>query len=150
MEAEDLKAAVDDDKVSPNESEDSVPAGWRIAQDEKIISPSGETFRSRREAFQALCSRESSPVEERVEMFDCLVYENFQASHLLPLGWVFQCDGSDVTFLSSDGVFLPSEREADTYFQAHSRPGEYEMFLRLLTDITTSGQSLLHLSLSEY
>ena len=41
-------------------------------------------------------------------MFDCLVYEGFQADELLPVGWIFQLTETDVSFLNSEGLFISS------------------------------------------
>ena len=114
-----------------DQTDQTVPPGWEISYLEpgpRIVSRCGEIFSSRREAFQWLC-REERTVEERAEMFDKLVYEDFQASERLPLGWIFRPTEAEINFLSSSGLYISSVREAERYF----RDREYQQFQEFLS-----------------
>ena len=126
----------DDTEEIPDDDQ-TLPPGWRISYQDlspRIVSKSGEVFSSRREAFQWLCS-EDRAVEERAEMFDKLVHEDFQASDGLPLGWVFHPAEGEIGFLSSEGLYLSSVREAERYFKAQSQSEEYEQFQQFLSGL---------------
>ena len=74
-------------------------------------------------------------MEERAEMFDKLVHEDFQASEGLPLGWVFQPAEGEIRFLSSEGLYLSSVREAERYFRCQTQSEEYQQFQQFLSGL---------------
>lgn len=121
------------------EREESVPPGWELSYPGDsliILSPTGERYQSRREAFQALCRQDSS-LEERAAMFDCLAWEDFRADEMLPLGWIFRPTGTGVNFLNSEGHFISSISEAETHFRAHLSSERYEMFQHFIQSFSS-------------
>ena len=79
------------------EGGETLPPGWMKRsgrtqegqEQERILSPEGEQFRSRFSALQNLV-KEEAPRTEIEQMKALLVHEGFQTSNLLPPKWLFK------------------------------------------------------------
>ena len=112
----------------------TLPKGFRFDNStQMIICPGGNHYNSRVDAFQQMCSQQSSE-EIKTDMFDKLIFEGFQAHELLALGWIYkQDDDYQVSFLDYNGTFLNSLSEAQQYFQEIFSIEEYQSFETFLS-----------------
>ena len=118
-----------------NNEAESLPEGFRLDPSTKtIISPGGNHYNSRVEAFQQMCSQQQSD-ELRTQMFDKLIFEGFQAHELLAPGWIYRQDENQISFLDFHGTLLNSLSEAKQYFQEIFSTEEYKNFEKFLSTI---------------
>ena len=116
----------------------TLPSGWmkrsgkgQQQDQERILSPEGEQFRSRFNALQTMV-KSGAPKSEIDEMKDLLVHEGFTASPLLPPGWLFKriWEGTDATgrtssntqYISDMGELFESVKTAIEYLQVSDHP----------------------------
>ena len=112
-----------------NEEDDSVPAGWKTrfgGKKQFFLSPDGQMFPCRRKALELLI-KEGAEEEEVEEMKSfCIKYEGFEASHLLPAGWIHRPRATQhgtIQILSVEGVLYQSFITAKEFMEGNSKYG---------------------------
>ena len=121
------------------EGGESLPPGWMRRtgrtqegqEQERILSPEGEQFRSRFSALQNLVKQEA-PRTEIEQMKALLVHEGFQASNLLPPNWLYKriSESTDSAgristnsaYITDSGELFESVKSAIEYLQSVSTP----------------------------
>ena len=114
---------------------ESLPKGYKVdSSTNTIVSPGGQHYNSRVEAFQQMCNQPGPGL--RAEMFDTLVFEGFQAHPLLAPGWIFRQENDQLCFLDFNGTLLHSLEVAQSYFQEFCSEEEYENFEKFILIIS--------------
>ena len=121
------------------EGGDTLPPGWMKRsgrtqegqEQERILSPEGEQFRSRFNALQSLVKQEA-PRTEIEQMKALLVHEGFQTSNLLPPKWLYKriSESTDSAgristnsaYIADSGELFESVKSAIEYLQSVSPP----------------------------
>ena len=75
-------------------SDQTVPAGWSYRGQGGtafIKSPSGDIFRSRRQAFEEMVGAGTKhSIQEILDMRACLKFEDWEESNHIPQGWLIK------------------------------------------------------------
>jgi len=102
-----------------SEGDDTVPEGWKIRVEKssnttQMLSPSGNVFSSRAEAFKyMMANSESYSEEEANEMRTKLHHERWEDHSLLPSGWKLKkLSGGVFIFLSERGSCMKTVKGA--------------------------------------
>ena len=121
------------------EGGETLPPGWMKRsgrtqegqEQERILSPEGEQFRSRFSALQNLVKQEA-PRTEIEQMKALLVHEGFQTSNLLPPKWLYKriSESTDSAgristnsaYIADSGELFESVKSAIEYLQSVSPP----------------------------
>ena len=102
-------------KPEPLQNTTTVPRGWRYKRkSRKLISPTGEVFRSRRGALKAMVNSDNYSVEVIEEMRSMLRHEGWRGSDNLPRCWMIR-DGRRThysEFLGPGGEYFTTLRKA--------------------------------------
>ena len=118
-----------------NSEIESLPKGYKVdSSTNTIVSPGGQHYNSRVEAFQQMCNQPGPGL--RAEMFDTLVFEGFQAHPLLAPGWIFRQENDQLCFLDFNGTLLHSLEVAQSYFQEFCSEEEYKNFEKFILIIS--------------
>ena len=102
------------------EGGETLPSGWMKRsgrtqegqEQERILSPEGEQFRSRFSALQNLVKQEA-PRTEIEQMEALLVHEGFQTSNLLPPNWLYKriSESTDSSGRISNSAYIADSGE---------------------------------------
>ena len=121
------------------EGGETLPAGWMkrsgLTQEgqeqQRILSPEGEQFRSRFSALQSLVKQEAARTEIE-QMKALLVHEGYQTSSLLPPNWLYKriSESTDSAgrintnsaYIADSGELFESVKSAIEYLQSVSPP----------------------------
>ena len=137
---------------------DTVPSGWktRIADGKKeaeyILSPNGDTFKSRFVAIKDMIKNKASRREVEEMKKKMIAHEAWEVSDLLPKGWLFKVNwegyckdkwSSNILFLSKEGTSYESMKTATEFMESSKKytPGDIlkaKKFLTLRNQETTS------------
>ena len=128
-------------------SDESVPAGWCYkgeAQKAFIKSPTGNLFRSRRQAFEEMVGAGTKySVQEILDMRSCLRFEGWTESDQIPQGWMIKrkTDSkgkrSAILLMEQGGKSFKSVPDAMKFVKLYQKYYSPEN-LKLLLNITTA------------
>ena len=124
-------------KSSKAESEcwtedETVPKGWRqkilttFGDSRKVqilISPSGQTFRGKREALRHLIEK-GHPEDMIVEMRNLLAKDGWISDQKLPVNWLFKTQNSHTSYCSPTGRYFKTRDQAVKFARASNESEE--------------------------
>ena len=106
-------------------SDRTVPAGWCYRGQGStafVKSPSGEVFRSRRQAFKEMVGAGSKhSVQEMLDMRTCLKYEGWEESKQIPQGWMINRKKKAIILMEQGGKSFNSVPEAMKFVKLYQK-----------------------------
>ena len=112
-----------DDKNIEEETDGTVPIGWKVNEDSSIVSPTGILFKSRRIAFKEMMSDGGHSTADINKMKYFLKFEGWNESPDIPSGWLLWRGGRKVNLCDRTGRRFYSVVKASRF--VHQNPELY-------------------------